>query len=456
MMPFLKRSVFLSLLILLPCIPRVAITQSFAATGSPTANCHECHQPKEGLVYGVLEWISPQTGFIQIRTPNGIEIYRPARKMKVRNVKNSEILGKTGEPVRVRLTRSNAPVPHVSELTLKPGIKVPSDARIKGRTLLSMIQKGPRHARYTLIDARKGDDFEARHIPTAIRLDGNPLETSLRKGEGNEELLIFYGEGARWPSAWNATRTAREKGFKNARIYRGGLSDWWKKGKQPISLSKEYLKKMMDAGAYPVILDMRSPGAMKKGFIPGAVHVNPENLEERKRMFPPETGATIVLYGPPRITNTIVKTMRVIRSWGYSDIRILEGGFQGWQTAGYPIQTGRPNIMISYVPPLTGGQISTVDFMDAADGPLQKEYLLLDVRDPGETRQGALNNAICIPVTELADRLKDLPRNQEIIAFSSNEKRSEIAYHVLNRNGFRAAYLPRPVSVDSFGYYLID
>ena len=428
------------------------------AGDSAPVTCQECHKAQRGERYGVLEWVSDEKGLVQVRTPEGVEVYNAGPGTRIRNVKSPDALaGRSGEPVRVRLESPEAPLPQVRELVLKPGIKVPSEARIKGRRLLSLVQKGPRRARYRLIDTRPESVFGAKHIPTAVHLDPKRLVTTLdRERPARDELVILYDQGARWPTAWEATREARRRGFKNVRLYRGGLSDWWLRGKQPVSISNDYLKRLIENDAYPVILDLRPAERLRDGFLPGAVQVDPERIEELRRLFPPDRDATIVLYGEGRITNSLVRTMRRIRSWGYTDIRILEDGFRGWKEAGFPLQTGRPNIMIAWVPPLLEGQVSTVDFMDAADGPLKGDVLLLDVRDEWQTRQGALNNAVCIPLEQLAGRISEIPPSEPVIVFSSDEKLSEVAYHILRKGGRQVSYLPRSVTVDSYGYYTID
>jgi len=83
-----------------------------------------------------------------------------------------------------------------------------------------------------------------------------------------------------------------------------------------------------------------------------------------------------------------------------------------------------------------------------------KRPLLLDVRQPEEFQMGHISGAKLIPLGELRGRLKELPREREIVCICASGNRSSSAtrqltsagYQVLNLKGgmfaWRRAALP--------------
>lgn len=67
--------------------------------------------------------------------------------------------------------------------------------------------------------------------------------------------------------------------------------------------------------------------------------------------------------------------------------------------------------------------------------------LLLDVRRPEERRQGFIPGSTHIPLDELRQRLNELPRDREIIAYCQTGQRSYNAARILSQHGFRARNL---------------
>jgi rhodanese-related sulfurtransferase len=66
---------------------------------------------------------------------------------------------------------------------------------------------------------------------------------------------------------------------------------------------------------------------------------------------------------------------------------------------------------------------------------------LLDVRQPEEYRTGHIPGAKLIPLGELDRRMRELPRNQEIICVCASGSRSMSATRKLAEAGYNAANL---------------
>ena len=71
------------------------------------------------------------------------------------------------------------------------------------------------------------------------------------------------------------------------------------------------------------------------------------------------------------------------------------------------------------------------------------EVIVLDVRPPEEYRAGHIPGALSIPLRDLKDRLSELPRDQEIVAYCRGPYcvLAVQAVELLRDNGFRAVRL---------------
>ena len=67
-----------------------------------------------------------------------------------------------------------------------------------------------------------------------------------------------------------------------------------------------------------------------------------------------------------------------------------------------------------------------------------KRPLVVDVRQPGEYRTGHINGAKLIPLNKLSGRLKELPKNKEIVLVCASGSRSRSATKMLVREGYEA------------------
>ena len=75
--------------------------------------------------------------------------------------------------------------------------------------------------------------------------------------------------------------------------------------------------------------------------------------------------------------------------------------------------------------------------------------VILDVRNPGEYRNGHIPKAINIPINEIQGRLSEISlyRNSAILVYCASGSRSIKAAYFLSRNGFKKIYnLSRGIS----------
>ncbi|MFC4854786.1 rhodanese-like domain-containing protein [Actinophytocola glycyrrhizae] len=103
-------------------------------------------------------------------------------------------------------------------------------------------------------------------------------------------------------------------------------------------------------------------------------------------------------------------------------------------------------------------QVPTVTVPDLPE-PLPDDVTLLDVREPDEWAAGHAPGAVHIPMGELAERLGDLPADNEVYVVCRSGGRSARVTAYLNANGWDAknvdggmqswAAAGRPMDADS-------
>jgi rhodanese-related sulfurtransferase len=74
-------------------------------------------------------------------------------------------------------------------------------------------------------------------------------------------------------------------------------------------------------------------------------------------------------------------------------------------------------------------------------GPQTKPPFLLDVRQPEEYREGHIAGAKLMPLGELGRRMKELPKNREIICVCHSGNRSSSAARQLKKAGYSVSNL---------------
>ncbi len=98
------------------------------------------------------------------------------------------------------------------------------------------------------------------------------------------------------------------------------------------------------------ILDVRSQKSFDEGRIPGAVRVDEKQWaktfgdgadakawSERIGKLGIEPGSKVIVYDDALFRNA-ARIWWILRYWGVADARLLDGGWQGWQSAGLPVE----------------------------------------------------------------------------------------------------------------------
>jgi rhodanese-related sulfurtransferase len=119
---------------------------------------------------------------------------------------------------------------------------------------------------------------------------------------------------------------------------------WWERRRfyhllrmARISVSELYA--LMEAGASPVIIDVRSvtARALEPRWIPGALHVPLPDVGRQLKELPRDR--EIILYCTCPSEASAARVAKVLMNHGFKRVRPLHGGLDAWVAAGYAVET---------------------------------------------------------------------------------------------------------------------
>ncbi|MGE5277971.1 MAG: MBL fold metallo-hydrolase [Acidobacteriota bacterium] len=187
---------------------------------------------------------------------------------------------------------------------------------------------------------------------------------------------------------------------------------------EPPACPPEAAARLAQRGA--TVLDTRPAAAYGAAHVPGSLHIglSGQFASWAGALLSPETPIVLVAEEPERASEARVRLARVglenVAGW-------LEGGIEGWE------ESGRE---------LTATEQMAPDELRARlrEG---SRLSVLDVRRPPEWRAGHIENALHVPLAELAARAGELPQDAPLAIICASGYRSSIASSVLERLGIR-------------------
>lgn len=218
-----------------------------------------------------------------------------------------------------------------------------------------------------LLDVRTADEFAEGHLANALNVPLYDVLKNLDKLPGlDTEIVVYCGSGHRSALVMSALQML---GYKNVRSLLTGVGGWkqaelalvtepaaaLKAGTAP-AVNAELLK-LLDAyisaipkgynaikpadlsvalaETKPLLIDVRGDSEWGGGRIEGAVHIPLRDLAVRMSELPADKAAAIVLYDNP--THRSSMAMVILGLKGYTNVKVLGGGFGAWQKANLPV-----------------------------------------------------------------------------------------------------------------------
>jgi rhodanese-related sulfurtransferase len=97
------------------------------------------------------------------------------------------------------------------------------------------------------------------------------------------------------------------------------------------------VKKRLDHGEKFVLVDVREDSEWARGHIPGAIHMGRGVIERDIEQRFPDKNTELVLYCGGGFRSAL--SADNLQKMGYQNVRSMDGGWRGWNEAGFPIAT---------------------------------------------------------------------------------------------------------------------
>ena len=330
-----------------------------------------------------------------------------------------------------------------------------------------------------LLDVSTPEEYEDGHIMGAVNVPLRELGKNLALlPDADAEIVTICGSGFRSAIAMTSLQIL---GYTDVRNMRGGMRAWAgaeyetttdavvpAEGTAPDfdeavvagvdaqlsalpdgwgGISPDALDLKLVEAPPAMLIDVRSPGEWDElGYIAGAELMPLESLMDFAGEWPEDKDASIVVYCAVGHRGNMAAT--IIRTMGYTNVLNLSSGFNGWATAGLPVEGGAGDaadaaeldveaLLADYVVnlPVTFNAIRADDLsIELAEKP---DLLLVDVRTPDEFVDGHLAGAVNVPLNELTAHLDMMPdQDQEIVVYCGSGHRSAMAMVILNLLGY--------------------
>ncbi|WP_257306934.1 rhodanese-like domain-containing protein [Geothrix campi] len=425
--------------------------------------CATCHTTAPGNLRGHFDNLLLMNHSFQVKIDERTEVLRfDMATLKVvtpEPAANAEAALKSiakGHEMRVEYTEKEG-VKTAVAVFAKPPVKLAAEEIATLEEVQKLVAMGPEKGKYFLFDSRPAPRFMEGAIPTAVNLPFPAFDKNVDKLPADKgALVIFYCSGKTCNMSPGSLAKAKKLGYTRAKVFVDGMPAWTRKNfgvLSPASLKAAYL----DTNTPLVILDARPAAEAAKGFLRGAVAADPAKTAGLLETFP------LARLKPPVVVvdatgGEAAKAVATdLVKAGYVGVNILSGGFQAWQAAALPIETGALATKATFVPKPRPGSISPADFTKLAElAPAQRGVVILDVRNPDETRNGIIKGALTIPEPQLLARLSELPKDAKILCHCSTGIRAELAYHLLKEKGYDVRFLPAEITIIDSGEFTID
>ncbi|MCK5567180.1 MAG: rhodanese-like domain-containing protein [Actinomycetia bacterium] len=179
-----------------------------------------------------------------------------------------------------------------------------------------------------------------------------------------------------------------------------------------------------------IILDVRTQEEYSEGHLDKALLIPVDELEERIDELP--GNKPIIVYCRSGVRSN--RAAGILIDNGFTKVYDM-GGILGWQEEGLPVIVGNNTEEILEFKTITVDEAYEI-FLDNED------YIFIDVRSEDEYKSGHIEGAIHIPVTEIEERLGEIPDDKSIIVYCNGSgcDRSGRAARILTENGFNQVY----------------
>jgi len=185
------------------------------------------------------------------------------------------------------------------------------------------------------------------------------------------------------------------------------------------------LKSMMDRGDVFTLIDSRTNQEFAESHIVKAVNIPDKKLKENLSLLPKDLDALLIVYCNGVKCGKSKRLALQLDPLGYRNIRIYAEGIPVWEEKNLPLIVGP-----DYNKSIESTKIKSADLNRMIEEK-RTDYVLVDVRDPSEYREGHIRTAVNIPAETFAAGSGVLPKEKKIIVYCNTGSRSYLAYKKL-------------------------
>lgn len=232
----------------------------------------------------------------------------------------------------------------------------------------------------------------------------NPVLAAVDDADGFVGTCLRMDDLPAVPPYWRRMRTRNLAGVRPL----GALPE-------PPALGVDDFAKARDDGA--VVLDVRAPEAFGGAHVPGALNVGAgTSFATWAGTVLPEDARVLLVLDDPGLLGPV--TWDLLRIGYDPPAGWLAGGITAWRTAARPIE-----------------RIAQITVDELRDRLRDEAVAVLDVRQPGEWKDGHIPGAHWITGAELPDRLDEVPDGGPLAVICGSGYRSSVAAALLAAQG---------------------
>jgi rhodanese-related sulfurtransferase len=185
------------------------------------------------------------------------------------------------------------------------------------------------------------------------------------------------------------------------------------------------LKAMFDSKKDFTLVDARTKEEYDEAHIVKAINITEKGFEAQASQLPADRNALLVIYCNGVKCGKSKKVSAKAEAAGYTNILLYADGFPVWEEKALPITAGP-----DYSKKIETTKLKPSELKQLLDGGT-KDFVIVDVRDESEYREGHIPGAINIPVETFAAKSEILPKEKKIIVYCNTGGRSYTAYRKL-------------------------
>jgi hydroxyacylglutathione hydrolase len=183
-----------------------------------------------------------------------------------------------------------------------------------------------------VVDARSVEEFAAGHLRGSVNVgfDGRFAETGGMVADIGERIALIAHPGEEQEAALRLARVGSDNAIGYLTVERGGgfpaeLSDLVQTAPR-VTVAE--LDGLLTEDAV-VLIDIRNPGEVELGRIPGAIHIPLAQLRSRLDLVP--TDRPIVVHCAGGWRSSVAASL--MRAEGFDNVSDLTGGYNAWVAA---------------------------------------------------------------------------------------------------------------------------